>query len=270
MGLLGAGLVFTLQIGPDHADQISLDHIADALDVHHGLHQRLLCRAFIPGQHALSYLPEIGHDLGFENIHLVVTPRDFVKLLLVLLLECIAKRLHHFQGDVTRPLDLPPRILQRDRWRFQRPFIEKLRFYDHAFGRGTLRYQPLGQARKQGGKTNEQQRVDHIEHGVGIGDLTRHLGRELCRAFQPGRGRGYVYRDIGQDGQEWQPYQHAGDVEGNVHHGGTHRLDGLAQRGKQGSGTGADIGPQRQRDPGRQGQQTLARHRDSDPDRRCG
>ncbi len=63
---------------------------------------------------------------------------------------------------------------------------------------------------------------------------------------------------------EADPDQHPGDVEQDMHHGRPEGLAGLADSGQQGRDAGADVGAERQRDAGRQGDEALARHDDDD------
>ena len=109
--------------------------------------------------------------------------------------------------------------------------------------------QPFDQAGELVGERQEDQRIDHIEHRVGVGDLA---GRSTADAAD----------EVGEHADERDPDQDADDVEDEVGDGGALGVARLADGGQHRRDRGADVGAQHEGDTGLERDQALAGEHD--------
>ena len=164
--------------------------------------------------------------------------------------------------------DFVARLLQRDRWHLDQIRVQ----VHHRPLRGRSRRDRLGLFRRRNhafhqpgelsAEREKDQRVDHIEDGVGIRDLSRRLSGELGHAAECGLRRGHTHHQTGEWINEPDPEGNARQVEHNVHHTRAKRLPRLPQRCQECRYTSPHIRAKYQGNACRQTDQPLAGHRD--------
>ena len=169
---------------------------------------------------------------------------------------------------VSEPTDLQLRALQRQGGRVQKHLVQVLRLVPGVELLGLrewpVGHHPLTEPGEHSRKRQEQEGDAHVEQGVGVGHLAWSIGGQPFHAGQVfGRRRDGAHQ-FGERRNEPDDEQHPDDLEGDVGHGHADRFPRLADGGKPGGGTGADVGAEGKRDAAFQGDQALRCEHDDD------
>ena len=165
---------------------------------------------------------------------------------------------------------LEARLVQRDRRRRQHRAIQILRRHRRHVRRPALGQQPVDQPHHRPGEREKQRRVDHVEHGVRVGNLPGRLGGDALEVLQLRMRRRNLLDHPGELVNQSAPDQHADDVEQDMHQRDPPCGAGLAERREHCGDARADVGAQRQGDAAFEVDQALRSEDDNQARRGAG